>query len=608
MKAMRNYLIAALVLTAAGCGDTRRDFSVCDVTYSECLQGFVCNLTTGQCVPVSDAGPASEAGVTGETSAPPDVPLGEVASPDGNDAPIGIDLSPAEAQLPLDTSPQDAPTGIEVTVPDTRVPDASGTCASDGDCGSGLPYCVSNRCVACRTSSQCNNAAGLPFCSASNTCVSCAAGPAGNVCTGATPVCDSGSGRCVECTGNGQCSTVGKAFCVANQCQGCNVPGATAGGAGSDGGTTDGGGVADGGVVASPCTGTTPVCATSGTLVGQCVQCDPQRLTGSDCSGTTPICSSANLCTACTADSQCASLPTGPGICLFNLDGRCASAAETIYVQNSSGCGSGSSAGTATTPFCNSQDGIAAITSSKRVIVMSNSNLYPVTATAVSSSGKISIIGRNTATTAAGAFVGIHVTAGDVYLRNLTIAAGTNTGIVVESGATLRLDRCVVKNNDGGGLIVQSGASFDIANSVFDNNGPAAVNTIVPFGGVYLGGSVPAGGLHRFWFSTIVNNQDRGLVCADSTQSLTGMLLYGNVAGDWVGCAMDPTNSKWQSPGTGSDVTDPAFSSTNPYHLTSSSHCKDFIVSTVAHPDDDLDGDSRPRPATGKLDCGADEY
>ena len=45
---MRKYLIAALVL-AAGCDATRRDFSVCDSKYKDCLKGFTCNLATGRC-------------------------------------------------------------------------------------------------------------------------------------------------------------------------------------------------------------------------------------------------------------------------------------------------------------------------------------------------------------------------------------------------------------------------------------------------------------------------------------------------------------------------------------------------------------------------------
>ena len=222
--------------------------------------------------------------------------------------------------------------------------------------------------------------------------------------------------------------------------------------------------------------------------------------------------------------------------------------------------------------------------------------------------GQLSLISKDGATLNGGGAVGIHVTAGDVFIRGVTVANGSDRGIVVEAGATLRLERCLVKSNAGGGLVVQTGANFDVANSVFDGNGPGAVNTIVPFGGVYLGGSAPSSGPHRFWFSTIVENEDRGLVCADSAQALTGMLLFGNINSDWVGCTMDSTNSKWQSPGTGSDVTDPRFSTTNPYHLTTASRCRDFVDVSLGYPAYDLDGDSRPYPANGKLDCGADEY
>jgi hypothetical protein len=170
------------------------------------------------------------------------------------------------------------------------------------------------------------------------------------------------------------------------------------------------------------------------------------------------------------------------------------------------------------------------------------------------------------------------------------------------------MDRCIVNGNLGGGLVVNAGANFEIANSVFDNNGPGLVGTTTTFGGVYLGGSAPSSGPSRFWFNTIVNNQDRGIICFDTSQPLPGMLLYGNINGDYLSCAMDGT-SKWSS-GSGplstgsSDITNPALSSTN--HLTSTSKCRDFVNVVVPHPSDDMDGDARPKGT--KLDCGADEY
>ena len=592
---MRNYLIAAIVL-AAGCDSTRRDFSVCDLKYDRCLKGFTCN-TTGLCVPEGDGGPpANEVGPS-EASPPVDVTPAEVAAPDAKDAPI-IDVAPVDLPPVLDVPITDTPIGVDLPGVEARIPDAPGSCSIDNDCaGGGLPYCVNQRCVACKTSAQCNNATGAPFCSAQNTCVSCASavGDAG-ICSGTAPVCDPGSGRCVECTQNSECPTAGKGFCVANTCQGCNAAGASAGGV--DGGVSDGGS-SDGGVLAA-CVGAKPVCATSGAVIGQCVQC----LTSSDCSGATPVCNSTNTCVPCTTDSQCT---TGPGVCMFHQDGRCASVAETIYVKNSSSCTGG--AGTSVSPYCDSQAGVNAVTSSKRVIVMKGPAADGLSAvTSTPTGGQISIIGQNTATTAAGAAIGIHVTSGDVYIRGLTVANGGKAGIVVDGAATLRLDRCIIKDNTGGGLIVNSGASFDVGNCVFDGNGPGLVGTTTTFGGVYLGGAAPAAKPHTFWFSTIVNNQDRGVVCFDTSQALTGMLLNGNVNGGYLSCAMDSTNSKWDSPGAGSDVADPAFSSTNPYHLTTSSHCRDYIAASLAHPTDDIDGDARPKPATGKLDCGADEY
>jgi hypothetical protein len=600
MKAMRKLLVIlpSLLVLAGGCDATRRDLTYCNETY-KCRDGYTCSLT-GVCEP-SDAGPAD---ALASDDGPVDVPESEAALPiDAADAPAVVDVSPVDT-LALDTSIIDVAQIVDVATPDTRVPDAAGTCAVDNDCfgvASGS-YCVNFRCVACKTASQCNNDAGVPFCSALNTCVSCAGVSSPD-----------GGGECVS---NSDCpQSGGKAFCVENKCQGCNVSGATASvpaSGGVDGGAIDSG-ARDGGGSANvgPCPGTKPVCATTGTIVGQCVGC----VTSGDCAGTTPICNTANTCVACTSDSQCFDKGIGPGVCMFHQDGRCASDVETIYVKNSiATCSAGGGAGTAASPYCDSQAGINAVTASKRVIVMSGSNLYPVTSTTTFSTGQITIISPSTATaaatTAAGAFAGIHVTAGDVYVRGLVVANGINTGLTVDAGATLRMDRCIVNGNAGGGLIVKSGANFDIANSVFDNNGPGLVGTTTTFGGIYLGGAAPSAGPHRFWFNTVVNNQDRGIICFDATQALTGMLLYGNTNGDFLSCAMDAT-SKWSSgsptpSGASSDITNPALSST--YHLTTASKCKDFVVATLAHPFDDIDGELRPKPANGKLDCGADEF
>jgi len=605
---MRKYLIVALVV-AAGCDATRRDFDVCSPEYAECSKGFTCNTTTWLCEPTSDAGPAVDMGQPDQPlptdTAPADVAL------DATDT-AAIDVIPVDVQA-VDGGAVDVPSG-EAGGLYTSVPDAPGTCTVDRDCPSTLlPYCVSYRCVACRTSNECSNLAGTPFCSAANTCVSCAAAPAAaGVCSGATPVCDSGSGRCVECTRNSECPTPGKAFCVANQCVGCQAPGASASdptGA-TDGGASDGGGAIDAGV-AGPCSGAKPVCAETGSLAGQCVEC----ASSTDCSGSKPICS-ANLCTPCTTDQQCADKGGGPGVCMSHQDSRCASEAETIYVQNSTGCSGG--AGTVLSPYCRPQDGVNAVTTSKRVVVLTGGTALSEFIVTRSDSPLVSVIGRQNPMIGAGAAnKGIHVQRGNVYLRGLRIeGAGTSAaepGIVVESGATITMDRCYVMKN-AGGLLVKDGAGFDIANSVFAKNESGNVGAAV-FGGVYLGVagvSLP----HRFWFNTIAENGQFAIGCASSTQQLSGMLFYNNAGGDVSNCTLEVGSwTQTSAPnllpkGFGTIVGNPRFSSDETYHLTqqSTSPCRDFVASTAEHPPFDIDGDPRPYPGTGKLDCGADEY
>jgi hypothetical protein len=614
MKAMRNLLVVLLVVAgAAGCDSTRRDFGQCDQTYSECLKGFTCDLTQGLCVP--------DNGQTLPEAAPESVDAAAVdvaTVPDAADAPT-LDAAQGDAPPAMDAAVDgsvDIAQPVDVATPDLRVPDAQGSCSVDNDCvggANGLAYCVAAKCVACKTNGQCDNDAGVPFCSAQNSCVACTStvvdGGAG--CPAAAPQCDPSSGRCFQCIQNSDCPTAGKGFCVGNQCVGCDsVPAGyvtSDAGAAADGASTDGGAAATG-----PCTGATPVCATAGNIAGQCVGC----ASNTDCGGSTPICGTANTCTACTSDTQCAAIPGGPGVCMFHQNGRCASDAETIYVENSVGCIGGG--GTSASPYCQAQAGINAITATKRVVVMIGPTMLDVWSASPTGT-QISVIGQSGATVSPGvAAIGIHVVRGDVYIRGMSVqGSGTsalNAGIVVDSGATIRLDGCIVMKN-AGGLLVRDGAGFDIANSVFAQNQSGAVaGTASVFGGVFLG-TAGAGLPSRFWFNTIADNQQFGAVCTSSTQVLNAVLLWDDAGGEVANCTVaSTTKSPNRAPsgigGVGfvSDSTDPKFDTTKPYHLTASSPCVGFVPSATLHPADDIDSDPRPKVAGGRLDCGADEF
>jgi hypothetical protein len=259
-----------------------------------------------------------------------------------------------------DTTIIDAAQGVDGVGSDTRVPDAAGSCSGDLECTSG--HCLNGKCVACKTNSHCSNAAGLPFCSAQNTCVSCASSGGSSACTGNTSVCEPVSGRCVECADNASCTTENKAFCVANQCVGCGASGATS--------TTVDGGILDGGTT-SVCKGATPMCATSGRCVeclqnsectadpdkafcvaNQCVGCNVSGAAASAhdggatsaCIGATPECSTSGRCVECLHNSECTADPD-KAFCVQNTCQGCNATASTSDAGVTNAC-------TGATPVC----------------------------------------------------------------------------------------------------------------------------------------------------------------------------------------------------------------------------------------------------------------
>jgi hypothetical protein len=408
-------------------------------------------------------------------------------------------------------------------------------CTANTDCSGATPVCdtASNKCVQCLANTQCSGT--TPICAASKTCTGCSASsPCAPLSDPARAVCAT-SGACVECTGNAQCSGATPVCNTAtNKCVQC--------------------------LASTSCSGTTPVCATTtntcrgctaasdcvtlgiaGHLAcgssGACVQCTDNTT----CSGTTPICATAtNTCRSCAADGECAAI--GPGVCMSQSDGHCATDAETIYVGTfGAGTCNESNAGTAQAPVCSAQTGVGLAKSGSKPVVVIGGTLGSASTT-IAVSAPLTIVGKNMAvlTPAATGADAIDITSGVVYLRGLTVRGGALTGIGINatpgtgSSVTVHMDTCVVVNNPGGGILLNS-AAFDIKNTTVTGNGPGTA----PVSGATYGGvridALPASGPSALNLLTIQNNKQVGLSCPGSGAGagpIAGVLASGNSGGD----------------------------------------------------------------------------
>ena len=215
---------------------------------------------------------------------------------------------------------------------------------------------------------------------------------------------------------------------------------------------------------------------------------------------------------------------------MAHQDGRCATDAETIYVQNTAGCASASpGGGTATTPYCSLTPAIMALDAAHRVIVIrgavggSTSTIQAVGATA-----PLSIVGQVDAVVAApGPQTILHVTGADVFIRGVAFKNSLDIGVTVDGGATIRLDTVTFDNNSKGGLLVDSSA-FDIRNSLFTNNGPGDLLGLA-WGGLRLQG-LSSSGPQTLAQVTITGNKQVGLSCSSSISG-TGVYAASNAGG-----------------------------------------------------------------------------
>ena len=362
-----------------------------------------------------------------------------------------------------------------------------------------------------------------------------------------------------------------------------------------------------------------PVCDTS---VNRCVQC----LTSKDCANPTPFCE-ARACRACKVDAECTGI--GPEVCMAHLDGHCATDDETVYVASASGCApSGQAGGSRARPFCGSQNGIDATTAPppsspdasagsdanndgavdagsgpdtaapmKTLVVMRGPSLAPWS---FNMTGKtITVVGQSGAALASGGAVGIHVSAGTVYVRSLNVGGGMGVGSpgVVADGGELHMDRCIVDGNMHGGILID-GAAYEITNTFITRNGSSMVGCQA-WGGVCIVHIAP-GTLDRFVNNTVAKNGQVGIFCGDPGLSNPSYPVVGSIAIDSVG-GIDTSGCAFSTCcGPGALNLDP-----QSYRPLAGSSCIDQLDPTMSTA---YDFDGHARPFGSMSDCGASEF
>ncbi len=329
------------------------------------------------------------------------------------------------------------------------------------------------------------------------------------------------------------------------------------------------GGAGEGGPEVQPqctkdqdCSGTTPLCSPDGTCKGckdlsatfcsgrlsslpacgpsgACVAC----ATSADCSkdATKPICDlTTNACVACTSDDQCfAKLGADPGVCMSHQDGRCATDAETIYVQKGSTCSESTDAGTSAKPLCSLEQVLLAI-GSKKVIVLRGATPAP-SWVAQNAAPELSIIGQKTAGIVGVTGPALHLTGGHLYIRSVHVTSPLDIGIVADGNSVLRLDSVLVDNCAKGGILLD-GSSFSIVNTTVTGNGPGDLAGLA-WGGIRVQ-NVPSTGSTAFARVSVTNNKQVGLSCSTAVTG-AGVFASGNAGGVEISptCAVTPCAS-----------------------------------------------------------------
>jgi hypothetical protein len=211
---------------------------------------------------------------------------------------------------------------------------------------------------------------------------------------------------------------------------------------------------------------------------------------------------------------------------MSHQDGRCATDADTIYVQNGETCTDGAQGGTAAHPFCSLAPALASLTLQRSLIVVRG---VVIGATgALSDLGfETTIVGQSSGTISGTTSPALRVSHSVLYARDLHLTSSFSNGLLAIDGASIRLDDLLVDGSQGGGIALES-TSFDITNTTVTGNGPGSSGALI-WGGILV--SAPPMGPARLTRVSVTNNKGEGIACTTSVAA-TGVYAAGNKSDD----------------------------------------------------------------------------
>jgi hypothetical protein len=217
---------------------------------------------------------------------------------------------------------------------------------------------------------------------------------------------------------------------------------------------------------------------------------------------------------------------------MAHQDGRCATIAETIYVQMKAGCNDSVTAtdpgaGTSGQPLCSMQPA-PMLLSATRDLILARGTVSGGSWNLTTQASETSIVGQQSASVASATNPGFSMQSGAVYIRDLEFSSSGSMGISA-SGGTLRLQHVTVDNCKHGGVLLD-GAGFDIENTTVSNNMAGTFNVITNWGGILIN-NPPTSGPAALEFVSVLSNAQIGITCSTSIAA-TGVSASGNAGGD----------------------------------------------------------------------------